>query len=104
MELNEKIYKLRKRFKLSLKEFGQIIDVSDVAVLKWEKGITEPKASNLKAIANNYGISVDELLETEPKINEKLLPTTGFNIKIDKINGVINNGTTITNNFNNLKN
>lgn len=96
MKLNEKIYRLRKGFRLSLKEFGQLIDVSDVAVLKWEQGVTEPKASNLKAIANNYGISVDELLETEPKVNEKLLPPKNININSNNKNINLTN-----NNFNN---
>ncbi|MBQ8749865.1 MAG: helix-turn-helix transcriptional regulator [Clostridia bacterium] len=73
MELKDKIYNIRKTYRLSLKEFGKILNVSDVAVLKWEQGKSEPKASNLKALANNFNISIDELLETDPKLNKSLI-------------------------------
>mgnify|MGYP002518024414 CR=1 FL=1 len=72
MELKDKIKRIRKKYNLSLEKFGNMIDVSDTAVLKWEQGLTEPKASNLKALANNFDVSIDELLEIEPKLNDEL--------------------------------
>ena len=41
------------------------LGVSRQAVSKWENGVSEPSTSNLIALANLYGVSVDELLNAK---------------------------------------
>lgn len=62
MEIKDKIKALRLETGLSLKKFVELIDVSDVAVLKWEQGKAEPKASNLRAIAKAFNIDLNDFL------------------------------------------
>lgn len=71
MELKDKIKELRKEHGLSLEKFARMIDVSDVAVLKWEQGKTEPKASNLKAIAVVFNIDLMDFLEVYEAQNNR---------------------------------
>lgn len=42
---------------------AEAVGVSRQAVSKWENGTSEPSTSNLIALANLYGISVDEVLK-----------------------------------------
>lgn len=42
---------------------GETIGVSRQAVSKWENGASDPSTSNLFAIADLYGISVEDLLK-----------------------------------------
>ena len=43
---------------------AEAVGVSRQAVSKWENGTSEPSTSNLIALANLYGISVDEILKS----------------------------------------
>ena len=45
-ELADRLKELRKENDISLMTLGKAIGVSDVAVMKWEKNISEPTASN----------------------------------------------------------
>ena len=77
MELSKKIKEIREDNNLSLKNFAKLIDVSDVAVLKWEQGKTEPKASNLKALANIFNFDLNDFLEintSEKKVKQEHTP------------------------------
>lgn len=63
MEIKDKIKALRQETGLSLKKFAELIEVSDVAVLKWEQGKTEPKATNLRAMAKAFNIDLNDFLD-----------------------------------------
>lgn len=65
MELKEKLQQLRKQKGLTQDELAQILFVSRTAVSKWESGRGHPNIDSLKAIANYFGITVDELLSGE---------------------------------------
>ena len=56
------ISKLRKKAGLTQAELASRLNVTDKAISKWENGGAEPGIENLKALANLYGVTVDELV------------------------------------------
>lgn len=60
-----RLKELRKEKNISLMALGKELGVSDVAVMKWEKNISEPTASNIKNIAIYFDVSSDYLLGME---------------------------------------
>ncbi|MBQ6582212.1 MAG: helix-turn-helix transcriptional regulator, partial [Mogibacterium sp.] len=43
---------------------GSIADVSDKAVSTWENGVGEPRMGAVRRIADHFGISVSEILDS----------------------------------------
>ena len=64
MEFNEKLQELRKRKELTQEELAEKLYVSRTAVSKWESGRGYPSIDSLKAIAEFFSITVDELLSS----------------------------------------
>ena len=62
MEFHEKLQSLRKQKGLTQEELAQALYVSRTAVSKWESGRGYPNLDSLKAIANFFGLTVDQLL------------------------------------------
>lgn len=62
MEFNKKLQELRKQKGLTQEELAQSLYVSRTAVSKWESGRGYPNIDSLRAIANFFGITIDELL------------------------------------------
>ena len=65
MEFHEKLQELRKYRGLTQEELAQALYVSRTAVSKWESGRGYPNIVSLKAIAEYFSVSVDELLSGE---------------------------------------
>ena len=64
-KLSERIYDLRKEYNVSQKTVAQAIGATQKAVDFWEKGINEPKASYIVALAIYFKVSTDYLLGLE---------------------------------------
>ena len=62
MEFQEKLYALRKQQGLSQEELANIVGVSRQAVQKWEAGTARPDLDNLMALAQFFGVTLDELV------------------------------------------
>lgn len=62
MKLYEKIKLERTRKNLSQLKLGEILNVSQQAVAKWEKGLSEPDSENLIALSKLFNVSTDYLL------------------------------------------
>lgn len=62
MEFHEKLQELRKQKNLTQEELAKLLFVSRTAVSKWESGRGYPSIDSLKAIADFFSLSVDELL------------------------------------------
>lgn len=62
MKIGEIIKELRTERGLSQAALAREIGVSQKAVDYWERGINEPKASYILALAEFFGVSSDELL------------------------------------------
>lgn len=58
----KKLRELRKKHKLSMKEFGTILGLSESTISLYETGKREPDISTLVRISEYFNISVDELL------------------------------------------
>jgi transcriptional regulator with XRE-family HTH domain len=60
--LGDTIYRLRKEKGLSQSELGALVGVSNKAVSKWETYEANPDITLLPLLAQNLGVSTDELL------------------------------------------
>lgn len=65
MKLGENIREKRKALKLSQEYIAEQLGVSRQAVSKWETGQTEPTAKNLVELAQLFGVTVSELIESD---------------------------------------
>lgn len=65
MEFCEKLKVLRKNKGLTQEELAQVLYVSRTAISKWESGRGYPSVDSLKAIAEYFSVTVDELLSGE---------------------------------------
>lgn len=62
MEFYEKLQELRKQKGCTQEQLAQALYVSRTAVSKWESGRGFPSIDSLRAIAQYYGVTVDELI------------------------------------------
>ena len=62
MEFNEKLQRLRTNANLTQEELSEKLFVSRTAISKWESGRGYPSIDSLKAIANFFHISIDDLI------------------------------------------
>lgn len=62
MNLSEKIKLERTRQGYSQLKLGEILNVTQQAVAKWEKGVAEPDSENLVAMSKLFNVSTDYLL------------------------------------------
>ena len=68
MELGRKIQKLRLERSYTQEQFARKLFVSRTAVSKWETGRGTPNIESLKMIAQEFGITLDELLRADEAI------------------------------------
>lgn len=61
MKLSERIYDLRKQHALSQEQLAEALGVSRQTVSKWERGAAAPELEKLRAIADYFGVTLDEL-------------------------------------------
>ena len=80
INLGKNIKSFRELNKLSQHQLAKLLNVSNVAVSQWEKGISDPKSSNIVSLSKAFKISPDELLNIK---NETFNQTFDF-IKIEK--------------------
>ncbi len=55
------IRKLREEARLTQLELANAVGVTPVTVYNWERGKYEPKASQLRALARVFGVSMDDI-------------------------------------------
>lgn len=65
MEFHEKLQELRKIKGLTQEELAKELYVSRTAISKWESGRGYPSIDSLKAIANYFDVTIDDLLSGE---------------------------------------
>ena len=89
MKLSEKLKTYRKTFNLSQEDLAEKLNVSRQVITKWENENGLPEISNLKALAELFGVSIDYLLDDEkiveyPIIKERYaLKKNNFNNRYD---------------------
>lgn len=79
MTVGEKIQKYRKDLNLSQEALGQKLLVSRQTISLWEKDQTVPTIDNLMRLSDIFGISVDEILNSENKEqNAEIQPNESY--------------------------
>lgn len=68
MELHEKLQELRKQKGLTQEELAEALFVSRAAVSKWETGRGSPGIDSLKALADFFSVTVDQLLSGDEPV------------------------------------
>lgn len=68
MTLGERIQKYRKMKGLSQEELGKLLHISRQTISKWESNQSSPDIQSWKAMADIFGISLEELLDESKKI------------------------------------
>ena len=69
MTFGEKLKEARKEAGLTQEQFAEKMSVSRSAVAKWESDKGMPDVSNLKAMAQLLGVSIDYLLDEDEKLS-----------------------------------
>lgn len=67
MELGKKIKQLRYRCGLTQEQLAERLGISPQSVSKWETAVTMPDISLLPALAEELGVSIDELFDLSPE-------------------------------------
>lgn len=70
-KMGEIIAQKRKESGMTQAELAEYIGVSKPAVSKWESGYSLPDISLLPVLASFFDISIDELMEYQPQMNER---------------------------------
>lgn len=65
IKMGKHIADLRKSKNYTQKTLGDILDVSDKTISKWEKGVVAPDITILQSLANVLDVSVEEILAGE---------------------------------------
>ena len=65
IEIANRLRQMRNKNNLSQEELAAKMGVSRQAVSKWERAEASPDTENLILLAKLYGISIDELLNTD---------------------------------------
>lgn len=68
IEIANRLVNLRKANNLSQEALAEKLGISRQAVSKWERAEASPDTDNLIMLARIYGVSLDELLQTEDEI------------------------------------
>lgn len=76
------IYRIRQERKLTQKEIGDIIGVSDRIISKWENGTTVPDLCQIRNICKKLEISPSLLIKSEKKLSDNI---TNLRREIGKI-------------------
>lgn len=68
IEIANRLVQLRKSNNLSQEALAAKLGISRQAISKWERAEASPDTDNLILLARLYGVSLDELLQTEDEI------------------------------------
>ena len=73
MTLGEKLRNARKQEGLTQEQLSEKLGISRSAVAKWETGNGIPDISNLIALSDEFGLSLDELIKENTAVKKKLI-------------------------------
>lgn len=71
MTFGKKLKQLREKFELTQEELAQKLKVSRQAVYKWETDKGYPDMENLIQISELFQVTIDELMKTDKKLQQK---------------------------------
>ncbi len=79
--LGERILTLRKEMNLSQESLAEQIGVSRQAISKWERGEASPDIQNLSALAETFGLTVDEFIHADTDLSKKKSKLVALELK-----------------------
>lgn len=100
IEIANRLVNLRKENNLSQEALAGKLGISRQAVSKWERAEASPDTDNLILLARLYGVSLDELLQTEDEIPKLDTEDSGMTEQ----NTFLDNASTEENNYDYYKN
>ena len=62
-EFGNRLYALRKKCKMSQAELGNLVNVSDKAVSKWETGKSKPGIDIMNKLSLIFNVKIEDLME-----------------------------------------
>lgn len=77
MMLSDNLAELRRSKKFSQEQVAEALDVSRQAVAKWESGKTVPDLNKCIALAELYGVSLDDLVQYDSRTAGLPIPPKG---------------------------
>lgn len=93
MEIGSRLKELRKKKKMTLKEVGDYLSLTGVAVSGYEKGNRKPSAEVIEKLADLYEVSVDDIYGRQSDnsnmrkiLNNKMLHWDGEPLREDELN------------------
>jgi len=89
IKLNEIIKKYRLQKGMTQSQFATVFNVSEQAVSRWENGNTYPDITLLPAMADYFGITLDELMGMESYKNEREIEKILEQVKENERKGLI---------------
>lgn len=75
--INENLKTLRTLHRLTQEEVAEKINVSRQVVAKWEKGESVPDINSCLALANLYGVTLDNLVSYKEEVEGIAVPPKG---------------------------
>ena len=70
IEIANRLVNLRKKNGLSQEQLAAKLGLSRQAVSKWERAEASPDTDNLICLAKLYGVSLDDLLNTDEPVED----------------------------------
>ena len=70
VEIAQRLAELRRERGFSQESLGEQLGLSRQAVSKWERAESAPDMGNLIALADLYGVTLDELLRVSPEVED----------------------------------
>lgn len=71
----DRLKELRAKNHLTQSDLGEMCDVSNVSIYKWETGRVEPDISNIKRLSEIFGVSVDYLIGASDEPQQQKVQT-----------------------------
>lgn len=91
IKLADRLVELRKEHKLSQEALAEKLGLSRQSISKWERAEASPDTDNLIALAEVYGVTLDELLgNNEPKAEKSEPQATKKQLSAKQIKGKSN--------------
>ena len=88
IKLADRLVELRKEHKLSQEALAEKLGLSRQSISKWERAEASPDTDNLIALAEVYGVTLDELLgNNEPKAEKSEPQATKKQLSAKQIKG-----------------
>jgi len=86
--LSQRIKMLRSHFDLTQTEFARKIEITMQSVSSWERGLTNPRKSDLKKVVKSFGINKEWLIDGKGEMLNSKVTVNDFSENRESIDRV----------------